>query len=58
MTHYDSSFDAGDSRTDTRSRFDREIRDFGTRFRSYVQRLTAEQWMLFLVGVIVGLVLG
>ena len=58
MTHYDSSFDAGTSRTETRSRFEREIRGLGARFCSYVQHLTAEQWMLILVGVIVGMVLG
>ena len=58
MTHYDSSFDAGTSRTETRSRFDKEVRSLGTRFCSYVRRLTAEQWMLFLAGVIVGMILG
>jgi hypothetical protein len=58
MTHYDSGFDARNSRTETRSRFDRDGRRLGARFRGYVRRLTAEQWMLFLAGVIVGLILG
>jgi hypothetical protein len=30
----------------------------GARIRNYVRRLAAEQWMLFLAGVIVGLILG
>ncbi len=58
MTHYDSSFDAGNSRTGTRSHFEKEARSLGARFCSYVRRLTTEQWMLFLTGLIVGLVLG
>jgi hypothetical protein len=58
MTHYDSGFGARNSRTETRSRFDRNGRRLGARFRDYVRRLTAEQWMLFLAGVIVGLILG
>ena len=58
MTHTDSSFDAGTSRTGTRSRFERDTRGLGARLRNYVRRLTTEQWMLFLAGVIVGLVLG
>jgi hypothetical protein len=58
MTHYHSSFDAGGARTETRSRFGKDVRNLGDRFCSYVRRLTAEQWMLFLAGVIVGLILG
>jgi hypothetical protein len=58
MTHHDSGFDARNSRTETRSRLDRGDRRIGARFRNYVRRLTAEQWMLFLGGVIVGLILG
>jgi len=58
MTQYDSGFDARDFRAETRSRFDRNGRRLGARFRGYVRRLTAEQWMLFLAGVIVGLILG
>ncbi len=58
MTHYDSSFDAGNSRTETRSRLDKDVRSLGARFYSYVRRLTTEQWMLFLAGLIVGLILG
>ena len=58
MTHYDSGFDARDSRTGTRSGFDRNSRRLGARISNYVRRLTAEQWMLFLAGVIVGLILG
>lgn len=58
MTHYDSGFDARNSRTRTRSRFDRDDRRLGARFCTYVRSLTAEQWMLFLAGVIVGLILG
>ena len=58
MTHYDSGFDSRNSRTGTRSRFDRDDRRLGARIRGYVRRLTTEQWMLFLGGVIVGLILG
>ncbi len=58
MTHYHSSFDAGGARTGTRSRFGKDVRNLGDRFCGYVRRLTAEQWMLFLAGVIVGLILG
>ena len=58
MTHYDSGFDTRNSRTGTRPRFDRDDRRLGARFCNYVRRLTTEQWMLFLGGVIVGLILG
>jgi len=58
MTHYDSGFDSRNPRTETKSRFDRDDRRLGARFCNYVRRLTAEQWMLFLAGVIVGLILG
>ncbi len=58
MTHYDSSFDTGTSRSETRSRFGKEARSLSDRFCSYVRRLTTEQWLLFLAGVIVGLILG
>ena len=58
MTHYHGSFDAGGARTGTRSRFGKDVRSLGDRFCSYVRRLTAEHWMLFLAGVIVGLILG
>ncbi len=58
MTDYDSSFDAGNSRTGTRSRFGTEARSLSDRFCRYVRRLTTEQWLLFLAGVIVGLILG
>ena len=58
MTHYDSSYDAGTSRAGTRSRFGKEARSLSDRFCRYVRRLTTEQWLLFLAGVIVGLILG
>jgi hypothetical protein len=58
MTHYDSSFDAHTSRTGTRSRFGKEARSLSDRFCSYVRGLTTEQWLLFLAGVVVGLILG
>jgi hypothetical protein len=58
MTRYDSSFDASSSRTETKSRFGKEARSFSDRFCSYVRGLTTEQWLLFLAGVIVGLILG
>jgi hypothetical protein len=58
MTDYDSSFDASSSRAGTESRFGKEARSLGDRFCRYVRGLTTEQWMLFLAGVIVGLILG
>lgn len=58
MTHYHSSFDASGARAETRSRFGKDVRKLGDRFCGYVRGLTTEQWMLFLAGVIVGLILG